>query len=148
MLRALYELIERDAFMLHWLTKRPGLRLDPGGCDAVTECALGEIDRFGARTELYVLDIGTHHPCVVCVGLGDGRSWPGVTIGLAAHADIDAALQRAVLEHGHFGVYIRRLMLEGAHRHVRGPRTCCARSIMRSTTSPPCRRRRSDLFVA
>jgi ribosomal protein S12 methylthiotransferase accessory factor len=117
-LRGLYELIERDAFMLHWLAKRPGLRLDPGGCDAVTECALGEIDRFGGRTELYVLDVGTHHPCVVCVGSGDGRSWPGVTIGLAAHADIDVALQRAVLEHGHFGAYVRRLMLEGAHRHI------------------------------
>jgi ribosomal protein S12 methylthiotransferase accessory factor len=118
-LRALYELIERDAFMLHWLARKPGLRLDPDGCDAVTRRALRELDRFGARSELYVLDTGTRHPCVVCVGLGDGRSWPGVTIGLAAHAEIDTALQRAVLEHGHFGAYITRLMRENGHSPVR-----------------------------
>ena len=117
-LRALYELIERDAFMLYWLARRAAVRIAPDGCDAVTQRALSEVERLGARTELYVLDVGTGHPTVVCLGLGDGRSWPGATIGLAAHADIDIALQRAALEHGHCGAYIRRLMLEGRHEHL------------------------------
>ena len=117
-LRALYELIERDAFMLYWLARRPGLPLDPAGCDPATKRALSELDRFGVRTELYVLDVGTEHPCVVCLGLGDGRSWPGATIGLAADAEIDCALQRAVLEHGHFGAYMKRLMGEDDRRPI------------------------------
>ncbi len=117
-LRALYELIERDAFMLSWLAGRSAVRLAEEGCDAVSERALREVNRLGAQTELYLLDAGTQHPTVVCLGLGDGRSWPGVTIGLAAHADIGIALQRAVLEHGHYGAYMRRLMLEGRHRDV------------------------------
>jgi ribosomal protein S12 methylthiotransferase accessory factor len=118
-LRALYELIERDAFMLFWLARRPAVRLLPAGCDTVTARALSEVERLGARTELFVLDSGTGHPTVICLGLGDGRSWPGATIGLAAHADIDTALGRAVLEHGHCGAYIRRLMLDNRHALVR-----------------------------
>lgn len=117
-LRALYELIERDAFMLFWLARIPALRLALDGCDPITYQALREIERLGARTELYVIDAGTKHPTVVCLGLGDGRSWPGVTIGLAAHADLDTALQRAVLEHGHYGPYIRRVMHDGDHRRI------------------------------
>ena len=117
-LRALYELIERDAFMLFWLARRPALRLAEYGCDAVTHRALREVERLGARTELYVIDTGTQHPTVVCLGLGDGRSWPGATIGLGTHADPDIALQRAVLEHGHCGPYIRRLMREGRHDNI------------------------------
>lgn len=119
-LGALYELIERDAFMLHWLAGLPARRLSESGCDSITHQALREVERLGARTELFVIDTGTQHPTVVCLGLGDGQEWPGVTIGLATHADVDIALQRAVMEHGHVGAYIMRLMGEGRHRTVLG----------------------------
>lgn len=118
-LSALYELIERDAFMLFWLARRPGLRIDPGGCDPVALRAMREAERLGAEVELYLLDAGTQHATVLCLGLGDGSSWPGATIGMAAHADIDVALTKAALEHGHYGAYVRRLMLEDAHAGVR-----------------------------
>lgn len=117
-LGALYELIERDAFALYWLTRKPAQRIDPNGCDRVTRRALREVERFGARCELYLLDVGTKHPTIACLGLGDGETWPGVTIGLCAHAKVDIALQHAVLEHGHAGTYIRRLMLERHHQAI------------------------------
>jgi ribosomal protein S12 methylthiotransferase accessory factor len=120
-LRALYELIERDAFMLFWLARRPATRIAPHGCNAVTLEALLRVQRLGARTELFLVDAGTKHPTVVCVGLGDGQLWPGVTIGLGTHADIDVALQKAVLEHGHFGTYMRRLMQEGKYDRITAP---------------------------
>ena len=118
-LRALFELIERDAFMLFWLARRPALRIAEDGCDVVSDRALREVERFGARTELYLIDANTQYPTIVCLGLGDGRSWPGVTIGLGTHADVDIALRRAVLEHGHCGSYIRRLMREGRQAAIR-----------------------------
>jgi ribosomal protein S12 methylthiotransferase accessory factor len=118
-LRALYELIERDAFMLFWLARLPAQHLTEDGCNEIVYRALREVERFGAKIELYLLDAGTRHPTIVCLGLGDGYHWPGVTIGLGTHADPDVALQRAVLEHGHYGTYIRRLMGEGAHRKIR-----------------------------
>jgi ribosomal protein S12 methylthiotransferase accessory factor len=120
-LRALYELIERDAFMLTWLSRRAGLRINVERCDATASRALTEIERLGARTELYLLDVGTGHPTVVCLGLGDAESWPAATIGLGTHADIDVALRKAVFEHGHYGLYLRRLMREGRHTNIRNP---------------------------
>ena len=118
-LRALYELIERDAFMLFWLARRPGVPVFTDTCDDLTTEALRGVERLGARTELYLIDAGTHFPTIVCLGLGDGVSWPGVTIGLGTHADVDIALRRAVFEHGHYGAYIRRLMQERRHTTVR-----------------------------
>lgn len=120
-LRALYELIERDAFMLYWMAGLRGERIDPGGCDKISRKALDEVQRLGAQMELYLLDLDTGYPTVVCLGLGDGVSWPGVTIGLGTYADIDVALRKAVLEHGHYGLYMRRLLREGRHQHVRAP---------------------------
>ncbi len=120
-LRALYELIERDAFMLYWLSGSQAERIDPDGCDEISRKALDEVHRFGATTELYLLDVGTGFPTVICVGMGDGISWPGATIGLGTHANIDIAFRKAVLEHGHYGPYMRRLMREDRHRHVRVP---------------------------
>jgi ribosomal protein S12 methylthiotransferase accessory factor len=119
-LRAVYELIERDAFMLYWLARRPARRVSKDGCEPATSRALLEVERMGASTEIYLLDVGTHCPTFVCLGLGDGRSWPGVTIGLGTDADPDIALRRAVFEHGHYGAYIRRLMRDGRHHAVVG----------------------------
>jgi ribosomal protein S12 methylthiotransferase accessory factor len=120
-LRALYELIERDAVMLFWLARLPAQRVSEAGADPVVLEALSCVRRCGARTELYLVDAGTNHPTVVCLGLGDGHSWPGVTIGLGTHARIDVALQKAVLEHGHYGPYVRRLMQAGSHTPVATP---------------------------
>lgn len=120
-LRALYELIERDAFMSVWLSHRHGHRISPSGCDAVCALALSEARRLGAEIELYLLDEGIGIPTVVCLGIGDGLAWPGVTIGLGTHADIDVAVRKAVLEHGHCGPFMRRLMREGRHEKVNKP---------------------------
>ena len=119
-LRATYELVERDAFMLYWLAGMSAERLDPAGSDEVSQKALYEAARLGAKMELYLLDL-VGVPTVACLGFGDGLAWPGVTIGLGTHVNIDIAVRKAVLEHGHFGPYMRRLMQEGQHTRVRQP---------------------------
>ena len=114
--RALFELVERDAFMLSWLARRPGRRLI---LDDTLEPGVGEVIRQlaqrGAHMELYLLDVGLGIPTVVSVAFGDGRTWPGATAALAAHANPRVAVRKAVLEQGHVGPYIRRLMADGEH---------------------------------
>ena len=105
--------------MLTWLAKKQPSRIDISSCDDITRYALSEVERLGGAPELYLIDVGTRHPTIVCLGLGDGQAWPGVTVGLAAHADPLVALHKAVLEHGHYGTYMRRLMVEGRHRSIR-----------------------------
>jgi ribosomal protein S12 methylthiotransferase accessory factor len=110
-LRAVYELIERDAFMVTWLCQLPGRRIDPRGA---LEPALAEVVRqlaeHGAAVELYLLDAGTGVPTVLCLGLGDGDRWPAATAALATHLDARVAARKAVLEQAHVGTYLARLM--------------------------------------
>ena len=114
-LSAIYELIERDAFMLFWLARLPGTRVADKGLSPAARDALRGVERLGATTELYLIDAGLGHPTMVCIGFGDGQTWPGVTIGLGTDADATRALEKAIFEHAHFGVYLRRLMLEDRH---------------------------------
>jgi ribosomal protein S12 methylthiotransferase accessory factor len=111
--RAMFELIERDTFMLTWLSRRPGRRivpdasLDPGARETIRQ-----LNRTGAQIELYALDAGVGIPVVACVGWGDGDRWPGATVALAAHGCWQTAVRKAILEQGHVGPYIRRLSRE------------------------------------
>ena len=113
-LRATLELVERDAFMITWLCRLPARRiqhddgLDPGSREVVRQLAV-----CGCEARLYLLDAGAGIPAVACVGLGDGRTWPGATVSMAAHLNPDIAVRKAILEQGHAGSYIRRLMLDG-----------------------------------
>lgn len=117
--RALCEAVERDAFMLAWLAGASPPRLrDDGSLPAAARSALLAVEGFGVKTELYVLEPLAGLAIVVCLGIGDGRSWPALTMGLAAHADFDVAAQQAVFEHTHCGWYMRRLMQQGAHERV------------------------------
>jgi ribosomal protein S12 methylthiotransferase accessory factor len=112
-LRALFELVERDAFMLTWLCRLPARRIVP---DGALEPGIREIVRQlgerGAAVELYRLDAGTGIPTALCLGVGDGERWPAVTVALACHTDLRTAVRKAILEQGHVGPYIQRLMRE------------------------------------
>ncbi|GAB4197757.1 MAG: TOMM precursor leader peptide-binding protein [Wenzhouxiangellaceae bacterium] len=114
-IRATYELIERDAMMLTWYAQLPAQRIR---LDTVTDPKLleviGHIHNFGVALELYLLDVGTGIPTIVCLGLGDGVNNPATSVSLATHADIHTALRKAILEQGHVLPYLRSLM-PGAH---------------------------------
>jgi ribosomal protein S12 methylthiotransferase accessory factor len=114
-LRAALELVERDAFTLSWLARLPGRRIhlddsvDPGTREVARQLAA-----HGARLELYLVGAGVAVPAVVAIGFGDGKRWPGATVAMAAHLSPHRAIRKAVLEQGHVGPYLRRLMIEGA----------------------------------
>lgn len=112
--RALFELIERDAFMLTWLCQLPARRividesLDPGLREVIRT-----LERRGASLELYLLD-GTdlEVPAVMCLALGDGTQWPAVSVALSCHLDPRTAVRKAILEQGHVGPYLTRKVAE------------------------------------
>lgn len=114
--RATFELLERDAFMLAWLCKLPARRLliDTDLSPELTR-VVDQIKAQGAELELWVLDdLGTGIPTVVSLGLGDGKTWGGTSLGLSCHADIRVAARKALLEQAHFGPYLTRLMQTSA----------------------------------
>lgn len=123
---ALYELVERDAVMLSWMTRRGGRpltglqRLHPR-----IQHLLAELRDLGAEVELYCLEVGTDLPAVLCVAWGDGRNWPGMTWSSAAHSSLKVAAEKAVLEQGFSGTFLRGLLRKGdytvpdAQEHVK-----------------------------
>lgn len=113
-LRAAVELIERDSFTLAWLARLPGRRIE---LDASVGPELLEVARqlaaHGARVELYLLDAGIGVPTVLSAGFGDGSTWPGATVAIAAHLSPRTALRKSLLELAHVGPYLRRHMVTG-----------------------------------
>ncbi|WP_437619561.1 TOMM precursor leader peptide-binding protein [Sorangium sp. So ce1151] len=108
---AALELIERDAFMISWLARRPGRRILP---DDAIEPEVHEVARQlaerGARVELYLIEAGIAVPVVMCVGYGDGKRWPGAVVSISAHLSPLTAIKKAILEQGQIGSFVFRLM--------------------------------------
>ncbi|WP_437596762.1 TOMM precursor leader peptide-binding protein [Sorangium sp. So ce590] len=108
---ATLELIERDAFMISWLARRPGRRILPDDTvDREVHEIARQLEERGARIELYLLDAGVAVPVVMCVGFGDGKRWPGAVVSISAHLSPLTAIRKAILEQGQIGNYIFRLM--------------------------------------
>lgn len=113
-MRATLELIERDAFMLTWYCRLPGQELDvEGALEPGAEMVLEMIRRQGARISFYLLDAGIHVPTVLCIARGDGKTWPGATLGLGCHLNLRTAVRKAVMELGQTGPDFCRVMLSG-----------------------------------
>lgn len=126
--KAAFELIERDALMIHWLARRPGRQLALDRCLGadVLEVAR-QLEACGARLRLSMLSAGVRVPVVACVGFGDGVRWPAVTLSASCGPDLVAAARGAVLEHGHVGPSLSRAFRSGgvvppAPEAVRTPR--------------------------
>jgi ribosomal protein S12 methylthiotransferase accessory factor len=112
--KAAFELIERDALMIHWLARRPGRELALDRCLGadVLEVAR-QLEACGARLRLTMLSAGVRVPVVACVGFGDGVRWPAVTLSASSGPDLVAAAKGAVLEHGHVGPSLSRAFRRG-----------------------------------
>jgi ribosomal protein S12 methylthiotransferase accessory factor len=112
---AAFELIERDALVTTWLTRRPGREL-------LIDAALGEdaleivrqLQTCGAVVRLVALSAGVRAPVVACLAFGDGDAWPAVTLASSSGPDLVSAARRAVFEQGHAGPAVRRAIRGGA----------------------------------
>lgn len=109
--RAILELVERDAFMAAWLTGSPGqyVELDDT-LDPLLRNLLDGIEALGATVEVYTLPTSVIGTTVLCLAMGDGEQYPGITFGLGTDLDANAALKQAVLELGQTGPQLRRMM--------------------------------------
>ncbi len=115
-LRAILELLERDAFMRSWRCKRPGQHIK---IDQTLDADLLEVVRgirgFGTDVSLVMLEAACGYPTALCLAFGDGHNWPAVSLGLGADPDPRTAVRQAILELGQTGPYLRRLMRTKAY---------------------------------
>jgi len=99
---AIYEVIERDAFLISWLNRLPARVLDAGTHpDPDVRDLASAYRRRGVRLALFLLP--TDHPVSVVMGVAfqeGGFGGPAATVGLGAHLEPVAAARQAVLEVG------------------------------------------------
>jgi ribosomal protein S12 methylthiotransferase accessory factor len=110
--RATYELLERDALMITWAARRPGrrVRLDTT-IEPEVLTTVNKLSELGAEVEVYILDVDSPVTTAACFAFGDGITWPGLTLGSAAHLDPQVAVRNAILEQAYSGLAYRRMMM-------------------------------------
>jgi ribosomal protein S12 methylthiotransferase accessory factor len=101
-LSAIYEVLERDAFLIAWLNRLPARRYDAAlhPHPEVRQLALAYRRR---GVELALFELPTDHPVAVFVGIAfqrGGYGGPYATVGLGADLDPLAAARAAALEVG------------------------------------------------
>ena len=99
---AIYEVLERDAFLISWLNRLPGLVLDGRTHpDPNVRELVAAYRRRGVRLALFLLP--ADHPVSVVMGVAfqeSGFGGPAATVGLGAHLRLAVAARQAVLEVG------------------------------------------------
>jgi ribosomal protein S12 methylthiotransferase accessory factor len=123
-LAGLYELIERDAFVITWLNRLPAPRIAfPSDAGAASEIR-HHYRRVGIETHAFALPSDLDIPVVLAVAVDRGGRRPHATIGLGCNLDPTVALDRAMME-------VVQLRTALVHRH--------------RTAEPPLLRRYEDV---
>jgi ribosomal protein S12 methylthiotransferase accessory factor len=97
-LAGLYELIERDCFLITWLNRLPALEVEIPVSAEVETRFLRHYRRFGIHARVFQLptDMPAHVMLAVLVD-GNGRA-PAIVVGLGCHSDPRIALRKALFE--------------------------------------------------
>lgn len=97
-LSGLYELIERDGFLLHWMNRLPAPEVNYSGCSGLAGSIRSHYQRFGV--EVRVFNVTTDLPAyaMMAVALSRNAGGPAALVGLGCHLDPGIALLKALME--------------------------------------------------
>jgi ribosomal protein S12 methylthiotransferase accessory factor len=111
--RAVLELIERDAMMAAWLTGAKGRFVDlDDTLDSDLAAIVEALRTQGVTVEVYLLPTSMYGVTAAALALGDGKRRPGVTLGLGADRSPRAAIRAALLELAQTASHLAGLMRE------------------------------------
>jgi ribosomal protein S12 methylthiotransferase accessory factor len=122
--RGIYEIIERDAFMIAYLTKLQVPRIDLDQVDhAPTQTLLQNLHRYHLEPLLFDLTLDLQVPTFMAIVIDRTKVGPALSIGLKSHLHPYAAIYGALLESQHPRGWIRRegAKLDGAHSRPAQP---------------------------
>lgn len=101
----LYELIERDGFLIHWMNRLPPPEVVFPESAGLASSICNHYARFGV--EVRVFNISTDLPAYVmmAIALDSSGGGPSATVGLGCHLDPSVAVMKALFElaQGHPG---------------------------------------------
>lgn len=97
-LSALYEVVERDGFLVTWMNRIPAPRVDFSSLSGITRAIQVHYQRFGIET--LVFNMATDLPIYVMMGITIDRTGhgPAAIVGLGCSLNPITALTKALLE--------------------------------------------------
>jgi ribosomal protein S12 methylthiotransferase accessory factor len=124
-LAALYELVERDAFVITWLNRLPVPRIDFSETEGIAAETERHYRKFGIESLAFDLTTDLGIPVVMAMAIDRSGELPAVTVGLGCNLHPPTALDRAVME-------VAQVRVGSVPRH-------------RSSQAPPLPRRYEDV---
>jgi ribosomal protein S12 methylthiotransferase accessory factor len=97
-LAAIYELVERDAYMITWLTRLPAARITFDESDGLAAQISRHYARFAIETLAFDVTTDLRIPVVMAVAVDHSGALPAAVVGLGCDLDPVSALDRAVME--------------------------------------------------
>jgi len=97
-LHALYELVERDAFLLTWMNKLPAPEIDLTGIQGPVARIAVHFARLGRTLRVFDVAVDIAIPVMMAVVVDTRGAGPAVIVGLGCNLDPNVALMSAVLE--------------------------------------------------
>jgi ribosomal protein S12 methylthiotransferase accessory factor len=97
-LHALYECIERDAFLITWMARLPAPEVHFVGMDSLATSIYDHYLRFGVKLRVFRMctDVAAH--VMLAAALDQTGSGPAAVVGLGCDASPSRALRKAVFE--------------------------------------------------
>ncbi len=97
-LGGLYELIERDAFLLTWMNRLPAPHVDYSGIGGIAARIHSHYARFGVDALVFDLTTDIGVPVMMAMAVDRSGDGPAVVVGLGCHLNPAVALKKALME--------------------------------------------------
>lgn len=111
-LGGLYELVERDGFLITWMNRLPVPRVDFSGLKGLPTAIQRHYQRFGVEIQVYNATTDISIPVMIAIAidrpgegvrspvgnLPEGARGPAAVVGLGCHLNPAVALRKALLE--------------------------------------------------
>lgn len=109
-LSGIYEVVERDAFMLTWVRRLTPVRLDLSSSPALQQWYDTYLGRSALTFDVFRLPSDIDIPTVLCVARGTTPSGPFACVGAACRLNETDAVKKAIIEAAQGAVWVRDLI--------------------------------------
>ena len=97
-LHALYELVERDGFLITWMQRLPAPEIDVPALGGIVETIRRRYARDGVTVRAFDISTDIPIPVVMAIALDDSGDAPATQVALGCHLDPGVAVRKAVTE--------------------------------------------------
>ena len=108
-LHGLYELIERDSFLIHWMNQLPGQEIEVPAGEGLASSIVSHYRLYGVEVRTFNLSTDLPAYVLMSVAFDPSGAGPATVIGLGCHLDPRVALVKSLMElcQGHPGERLR-----------------------------------------